>query len=457
MVEEVQVPADAASAEEPAALAGRGAFQDSSGLAGSLDAHQLLSAVSHFCARVDDPAAITALLPAALEAAQADVAGPAVLLLPKDIQQAPLKAPRPAGPAPPGKAAEEAVRHRAAAALRPAVGRVLIIAGEGVASAGARRELSALAATLGAWVAVAPDAKDVYDNHDPRFIGVAGVMGSPTVADCARRAAACLVAGNRMPVMARGGLDQALAGKTVVCVNAEPPFITGERVVHVPGHLRSELSALHALLAGRRRDCPPHPGPQPLPTPPPAGTGLALGDAVGAIAAALPQDAHVFVDPGNAGAAAIHLLPAPARGRFIVAVGMGGMGYTFGAGIGAAFATGQRTYVLAGDGAFYMHGMEMHTAVEYDIPVTYVIFNNNAHAMCLTREQIYYAGHYSYSLFTHADIAAGIAAMFPRLNAARADTAGQLRDALTETNSSGSPAFVCVDLDPHEIPPSPPS
>lgn len=448
-----RVPVLALVGQPPTGLWGHGAFQDSSGRAGSMDARQLLSAVSRFCARVDDPATITGLLAAALEAAQASMAGPSVLLLPKDVQQAVLKAPGPVVSAPRGNTAEQAVRCRAAQALRLAAGSVLIIAGEGVASAEARVELSALAATLGAWVAVAPDAKDVYNNQDPRFVGVAGIMGSPTVADCARRASAFLVIGSRMPMMARGGLDQALATKPVVCVNAEPPFLTGEHVVHVPGHLRGELAALHSLLPGRALDCPPHPGPRPLPTPCPAGLRPALSDTVAAIAAALPEDAHVFVDAGNAGAAAIHLLPAPARGRFVVAVGMGGMGYTFGAGIGAAFATGQRTYVLAGDGSFFMHGMEMHTAVEYDIPVTYVILNNNAHAMCLTREQLYYAGDYSYSLFAHTDIAAGIAAMFPRLNTTRAETADQLRDALMETNSSGSPAFICVDLDPNEIPP----
>jgi len=448
-----RIPVLALVGQPPAGLSGLGAFQDSSGLAGSMDARRLLSAVSRFCARADDPAAVPDLLAAALAAAQAEVAGPAVLLLPKDVQQAALSAPRPVAPAPAGKAADSAVRRRAAEVLRPAAGRVLIIAGEGVAAADARIELSALARKLGAWVAVAPDAKDVYDNRDPRFVGVAGTMGSPTVADCARRAAACLVVGSRLPVTTRGGLDQALAGKAVVCVNAEPPFLPGERVVHVPGDLRGELEALARLLAGRPRDCPPHPGPRPLPAPAPAGIRPTLRDTVGAIAAALPQDAHVFVDAGNAGAAAIHLLPAPARGRFIVATGMGGMGYSFGAGIGAAFATGQRAYVLAGDGSFFMHGLEMHTAVEYGIPVTCVIFNNNAHAMCRTREQIYYGGGYSYSLFGRADIAAGVAAMFPGLNTTNAGTAAQLRDALRQTNSSGSPAFACIDLDPGEIPP----
>ena len=29
----------------------------------------------------------------------------------------------------------------------------------------------------------------------------------------------------------------------------------------------------------------------------------------------------------------------------------------------------RRTIVIAGDGAFYMHGMEIHTALQYRLPV----------------------------------------------------------------------------------------
>ena len=80
---------------------------------------------------------------------------------------------------------------------------------------------------------------------------------------------------------------------------------------------------------------------------------------------------------------------------------MGGMGYSFGAGIGMAFAQayGRRTVVIAGDGSFFMHGMEIHTALQYRLPVTFVLFNNNAHAMCVTREQLFYDDLYSYNRF----------------------------------------------------------
>ena len=131
----------------------------------------------------------------------------------------------------------------------------------------------------------------------------------------------------------------------------------------------------------------------------------------------LPDDADIVVDAGNSGAAAIHHLPARRAGRFVVALGMGGMGYSFGAGIGMAFARRRRTIIVAGDGSFFMHGLELHTAIQYRLPVTLVLFNNNAHAMCVTREKLFYDGIYSYNRFTPSNLGAGLAAMFPGLPA----------------------------------------
>ena len=73
----------------------------------------------------------------------------------------------------------------------------------------------------------------------------------------------------------------------------------------------------------------------------------------------LPDGVDIVVDAGNTGAAAIHQLPVRRAGRFVVALGMGGMGYSFGAGIGMASAGRRRTVVIAGDGSFFMHGMEI--------------------------------------------------------------------------------------------------
>lgn len=444
-----RVPVLAFVGQPPTGSEGLGAFQDSSGKAGSLDARALFAPVTRFCARVDDANSIPELLARAVAAAQRDPKGPAVLLLPKDVQQALVELREPA-PAAPRARAEPRIQDSTVAVLRGAE-RVLVIAGEGVASADARAELAEVAQRLGAWVAVTPDAKDVFDNHDARFAGVAGVMGHQNVGQCLRRADVCLLVGTRLPAMARGGLEQALAGTPVICIDPEPPFVPG---VFVRGELRDTLRVLAARLDPGPCPSPEHAGPTPLPTPrTPRTPATSYASAVASVEAALPPDAHVFVDAGNAGASAIHLLPAPRHGRFVVAVGMGGMGYTFGAGIGAALATGQRTYVIAGDGAFFMHGMEVHTAVEHAAPVTFVIFNNNAHAMCATREQLFLGAAHPSNLFRPADIAAGVAHMFPGLDVTRADDSAQLRQALLRTNAGSGPAFVTLDFDPAEIPP----
>ncbi|MFF7701383.1 thiamine pyrophosphate-binding protein [Streptomyces lydicus] len=464
-----RVPVLALVGQPPTGQEGRGAFQESSGKAGSFDAREVFTPVSQFCARVDDADSLAELLPRAVAAAQADPKGPAVLLLPKDVQQAQVKLPdhgvtpmslvqtTAGATAGPGAEARDAV----SAALRGA-SRVLIIAGYEVAAADARGELAELARRLGAWVAVTPDAKDVFNNRSPRFAGVAGVMGHANVEDCLRRADLCLLVGTRLPALASGGLDQPLAATTVVCINPEPPFVAG---IALGGNLREALRAVVGELPSCSRPCAEHDGPVPtrVPTPVPkpphtpvpqsGGGTVSYAEAVAAVEAALPQDAHVFVDAGNAGATAIHLLPAPRHGRFVVAVGMGGMGYTFGAGIGAALATGQRTYVLAGDGAFFMHGMEVHTAVEYAAPVTFVIFNNNAHAMCAIRDELIHGGVRSDDLFARTDIAAGVAAAFPALDATWAGDAAQLRQALLRSNASGGPAFIALDCHAREIPP----
>ncbi|WP_330336796.1 thiamine pyrophosphate-binding protein [Streptomyces sp. NBC_00557] len=448
-----RVPVLALVGQPPTGQEGRGAFQDSSGKAGSFDAREVFAPVSRFCARVEDADALPELLPRAVAAARADPRGPAVLLLPKDVQQARIRWPgRVPAPAPtaPAAALDGAALTAVADALRGA-GRVLVIAGEGVAAADARAELAGLARRLGAWVAVTPDAKDVFDNRDPRFAGVAGVMGHANVEDCLRRADVCLLAGTRLPLLASAGLDRALDAADVVSLGAEPPFVPGTVLA---GDLREALRAVTGRLPPRSPACPAHSGPLPDPASPAVrGRAVPYARAIAAVAAALPEDAHVFVDAGNAGASAVHLLPAPRHGRFVVAVGMGGMGYTFGAGIGAALATGRRTYVLAGDGAFFMHGMEVHTAVEHAAPVTFVIFNNNAHAMCALREEFLQGGVRGDDLFGRTDIAAGVAAAFPSLDVTAAADAAQLREALLRGNAGGGPAFVALDCDPREIPP----
>ncbi|WP_264077820.1 thiamine pyrophosphate-binding protein [Mycolicibacterium houstonense] len=458
-----RVPVLALIGQAPTALDGHGAFQDTSGDNGALDAHTLFSAVSVYCRRVMTPRDILTALPEALAAAR--TGGPAVLLLPKDIQQADLE--------PFGACNGNGVIGAAGArqgdlrgleqALRRIDGPITIIAGEQVARDDARAELERLRATLRARVATVPDAKDVAGTPglgSSSALGVSGVMGHPGVPVAAAQSAMCLLVGTRMSVTARAGLDEALRSVPVYSVGAQVPY---PACTHVHSDdLRESLAQLALALSGPGRPTPvrvPDLGPRNELQPPiHSGPGIRYRDAMTVLDGALPDGTDIVVDAGNIGASAIHYLPARRGGRFLVALGMGGMGYSFGAAIGmtfhrAATAAQQRTVVIAGDGSFFMHGMEIHTAMQYRLPITFVLFDNHAHAMCVTREQLFYQDRYSYNRFGPSRLGGGLATMFPGLLAVDVAEAGELSDALAKALTVDGPAVVSVECSADEIPP----
>ncbi len=449
-----RVPVLALIGQPPTALDGRGSFQDTSGRNGSLNAEALFSAVSLHCQRVTSPADVTPALTRAIAAARCG--GPAVLLLPKDIQQGKVNCTA-VGDAGPWRN-QIGDPHPIARALRRAVGPVTIIAGEQVARDGARAELEQLRAVLRARVATVPDAKDTAGTPglgSSSALGVTGVMGHPGVAEAVAGSGLCLLVGTRLPITARTGLDEALASVPTVSLGSAAPYVPCTHV-HT-GDLRGSLTLLTLALTGSRRPSgirvPDAVARTELAPPPFDGPGVRYRDAMAVLDSVLPDGADIVVDAGNTGAAAIHYLPVRRSGRFVVALGMGGMGYSFGAGVGMAFGRARRTVVIAGDGAFFMHGTEIHTALQYGLPVTFVLFNNNAHAMCVTREQLFYDDLYSYNRFDPANLGAGLAAMFPGLASVDVRDVGDLPDAMRTALAADGPSVVSIECAADEIPP----
>ncbi len=449
-----RVPVLALIGQAPTSLDGRGAFQDTSGRNGALDGEALFSAVSVYCRRITTPEMIATALPEAIIAANRG--GPAVLLLPKDIQQSELDVRHTVNLFSPG--AQIGNPQAIARALRHADGPITIIAGEQVARDDARGELAQLRSMLRARVATVPDAKDVAGTPglgSSSALGVTGVMGHPGVATAIADSALCLVVGTQLNVTARAGLDDVLASVPTYSIGSAAPFIPCAHV-HTDD-LRGSLRLLARELNGVGR-------PTGLRVPdvvpraelePPAhdGAGVRYREAMAALDAALADGTDIVVDAGNIGASAIHYLPARRDGRFVVALGMGGMGYSFGAALGMAFGRRRRTVVIAGDGSFFMHGMEIHTALQYGLPVTFLLFDNHAHAMCVTREQLFYEDLYSYNRFGASRLGAGLAAMFPGLSSVDVDSIDDLPSALEAALDVNGPSVVSVECSADEIPP----
>jgi acetolactate synthase I/II/III large subunit len=448
-----RVPVLALIGQPPTTLDGRGSFQDTSGCNGALNAEALFSAVSVFCRRVVRAEDIHSALPDAIAAAR--TGGPAVLLLPKDIQQAAVGSNGVGFSAATTQLGDpETIAH----ALRCADGPITIIAGEQVARDDARVALEVLRAMLRARIATVPDAKDVAGTPgmgSSSAVGVTGVMGHPGVAAAVAGSALCLLVGTRLSVTSRAGLDEVLASVPVVSIGSAPPYVPCTHV-HTDD-LRGSLSLLVADLTGRGRPLGvrvPDAVPRTELRPPRfSGQGIRYRDAMAVLDAGLPDGTDIVVDAGNIGASAIHYLPARRDGRFIVALGMGGMGYSFGAGVGMAFGRRRRTVVIAGDGSFFMHGMEIHTALQYRLPVTFLLFDNHAHAMCVTREQLFYGDRYSYNRFGPSRFGAGLAAMFPGLQSVDIDDIAQLPKALRNAFDVDGPSVLSVECSADEIPP----
>ncbi len=467
---DARVPVLAIIGTPPRPTVGRGGFQDMLDPPDTIDLPAILSGVTGCCRVVDDPAALEAAFDDAEAALRRGL--PAALLIPKDVQASPASAPagrvappagrvapldgRPStgsGPAqsrPPSPPAGTDLADRLRAAARGG-GRICLWAGEEASRARIGDALHTLAERLGAELVVSPGGRDLGRPDCP---GVTGVMGHPSAHAAIGEADLVLAVGCRLTLTDRAGLDEALTAAETIHLGTQPPRLPGVEHVAVddlPGAIDALLAALGEQSAGtahrpriREYLAPPESAAQSGPPP--------MREVIETIGAALPPGCSVFADAGNTGAAAIHHLPFH-DGRFVVALGMGGMGYAIAAGIGTAIGTGERTAVIAGDGSFLMHGMELHTAVEQHAPVTLIVLNNNAHGMCVTRENLYFPSTAELNRFGETDIAAGLAAMFPGLDVRRATDASSLITACAELLARPGPHCLVVDVDPDEVPP----
>jgi acetolactate synthase-1/2/3 large subunit len=172
----------------------------------------------------------------------------------------------------------------------------------------------------------------------------------------------------------------------------------------------------------------------------------------------LPARGHVLFDAGNCSAAALHYLRIPASVSATIALGMGGMGYAIAGAVGAqlGFPAGSRTMVFCGDGAFLMLGPEVHTAVDQQLPILFVVFNNGMHGMCVTRQQLYFDGRIEcsrYSPISVARIAQGLGAP-DRLWVGSAGTTEELAELLRQSPCWASrPGVLELRLQREEMPP----
>jgi acetolactate synthase-1/2/3 large subunit len=177
------------------------------------------------------------------------------------------------------------------------------------------------------------------------------------------------------------------------------------------------------------------------------------------IDAALPDDGILVSDIGVHHNWLIAFCKPKRPDSLIGSMGFGPMGFGVAGALGAKLAAPDRACVsVCGDGAFFMHASVLGTAVEYKIPVVWVVWNNYAYASIRGLQRGYLDGRELATDFKHPDTGApynpDFAAMARSagIDGVRVDRAADLGDAVRAGIATGRPylidAHISADRNP---------
>ena len=267
--------------------------------------------------------------------------------------------------------------------------RPLIMAGQGCAFASA--ELLALAERLGAPVATSISARGVIpETHSLALAAEPSGPGIEAINAIARRADLVLVLGWKLSHNGSGGFQLKLPPERMVHVDLAAGVLNANypaRLViraDVPTVLRrlQEVKLSRSTWASSEIEtCRRAAAPDPAAVEPvvhgvnpstPAGFFAELRNA-------LPADGVLSLDSGQHQMLARRHFRVYAPRGFLLPTDFQSMGFGIPAAIGAAVAAPERRVVaLVGDGGFAMSGLELATAVRERVPLTVIVFVDEA-------------------------------------------------------------------------------
>ena len=414
------------------------------------------------------------MLQKAVRLAMSGPTGPTHLNLPTDIMKREVEQQEFCSPKIEVRLFDEESVKRAAKYL-VAAKRPVVIAGWGVVLSRAANELLELAQLLQIPVATSPKAKGIFPESHPLSLGVLGFAGSPAAKEYVieNEVDVVLGVGTSFSEMMTSGWDPRIhPTEHLIHVDIDPEKIGRNYCVSVglAGDARMNLkelckaiveersqqySSVHgnavmeglAALRRKHQDVPEdfssrenlyHP------------QKLVLD-----IQRAFPADTVYFADIGTSMAWAIRHMTIDRPYCFYVALGFGSMGYAVAAPVGAKLAMPERPVVaMVGDGSFLMNGFEVATAVDNDIPVIWVVFNNAMlgmvyHGRRLFKTPIPDGLSPRFKRVDFVQIAEGLGAQGVRLDGANPLTPELARDILAQ----GRPTVLDVWIDEEVVPP----
>jgi len=463
------VPILVLTGQVPTSIYGKGTFQDST--KEGIDSVALFDPMTKLSEMIISRYKMPELLREAIRTAFSGKMGPVHLSYPKDIMAEELEEDL----LPPSRyrvpasyfdrklvidAAEKLVNAR-----KPAM-----LVGSGVINSDACMEVLELAELLNIPVATSAKAKGAFPEKHPLALGVLGFSGSPAAENyLTGDVDVLLVVGSSLNQLTTSSWDPHLKpSECLIHINIDPAEI-GKNYVADIGLIGDCQAVLNETSFRVLRELQAHDPKKERPVEKvrefKEKVGMFLDKdkmysesvpvkpqtLMREIQEVLSDDTILFVDTGSHISWAIHYLQFN-QPNFYSPFGLLAMGYATAAAIGGKLAAPERPVVaLVGDGCFQMNGMEVATAVNYDVPVVWIVENNSLLGLVHELQKCDLGENTvstSFKEINCAKIAEGLGAKGYRI-----ERPGELGETLTEALKSEEPTVIDVKIDPHEVPP----
>ena len=381
--------------------------------------------------------------------------GPVLIDVPKDVQIAccDYEPQPPAKPEPP-KAAKE-IRIKEAANYINAARRPYIYFGGGMITAGAQEEMLRLADMIDAPIGCSLMGISGIPTDHPRFLGMQGMHGHYASSMAMHHADLIISLGVRFNDRVTGNRHKFATGAKIVHIDVDGSELskTVNAVCGLRGDVKPTLDALLPLItAGEKPEWRAEvDGFR-------AGedeyldhrAGMTPRNAILTLNRHLGENTAVCTDVGQHQMWDAQNLSIRTPRRFISSGGLGTMGFGFGAAIGAAFGTRERSVLVTGDGSFGMCLQELATAVTYNVPIVILILNNGVLGMVRQWQTLFFNKHYSNTVLNRKTDFPAFARSFGA-DGETVTTPEELDAALTRAFAAEGPYIVDCHIDKDEF------
>ncbi|GBR42737.1 acetolactate synthase [Neoasaia chiangmaiensis NBRC 101099] len=427
------------------------------------ESHQIVDLVAMFkpvtkwADLIMTPQAVPEMVRKAFDVAQSERPGATYLAIPEDIEAMPMPAGfAPLKDTPTHDAGADPQRIEEAVALLGKSKRPVILAGHGVARAGASAELVRLAETLNAPVATTFMGKGVIPDRHPNALGVIGFMRHDYENFAFDDADLILSVGYELQEFAPSRVNPH-KDKTIIHLHRFAPDTDAAYQVAVS--IESDIvGGINALLTAWDGHKAP-----PSRSEPKIRQLLADELAAGAkddsyplkpqrvvtdVRAVMDDEDIVLADTGAIKMWMARLYPTQAPLTCLISNGLSTMAFSLPGAIGAKLARpDRRVLATMGDGSFMMNSQEIETAVRENVPLKVLIWEDGSYGLIKWKMDLE-LGHHRSVDFKNPDFVA-YAESFGA-HGHRVEEAGQLQTVLRAALDEPGVSVVVVPVDYRE-------